>query len=319
MNSERLVVCVPTYRRSAQLARLLHALEDQRDVDAFTILVGNNDDRPLRDWPELRDPALPAFREMQVTIRGVSAVRNAMLDEAARDPTVRWIACLDDDQVPDADWLSVLVAVGRRHDADLVGGPVLRTAAASTFWSHAATDASFLPTMTGPTTMLNEAGNLLVATRLLRRLDRPPFSLEFGRTGGEDYEFFLFARGLGARIVWAADARVVEPLPADRLTARGFGWREYSIAAYQTRADLRHRGVPWVVASIARAALRVPLSAWRAMRRRPRLASFVGALYQAFAGLAGRIAGLAGLRAERYGGEGGDIVRVVRSAGRASE
>lgn len=298
------VVCVPTYRRPQQLARLLRALGAQTGVPPFEIVIGNNEDRDLGTYPELTAVDLPPIRVVPVATRGVSAVRNAMVaDVLARRPHTRWIACLDDDQEPAVDWLARLVAAGREHDADLVGGPVTRSAPARTFWSHGAADTSYLPTAAGLVETLNEAGNLLLSTRFLKSLDRAPFSLDYGRTGGEDYEFFLLARSRGARVAWAPDARVVEPLPGDRLTFRSFVWRFYAIAAYQARADRRYRGTGYVLRTIAVTLLKGPAVAARTLvvRRSPRLATGIVVQYAAM--VAGRIVGLVGTRAERYGGE----------------
>ena len=217
---------------------MLEALARQRVVQGFDILIGNNDVRDLFTYPELSAPGLPPFRVISVTTRGVSAVRNAMISEVLGRPAVpRWIACLDDDQIPADDWLSQLVRAGNASDADLVGGPVVRQPDTTTFWSGLASDTSYLPSRAGPTAMLNEAGNLLMSTAFLRALGGPPFSVDYGRTGGEDYEFFLRAKCRNAHLVWAPEARVSEPLPADRLTFRSYVWRFFAIAAYQARAD----------------------------------------------------------------------------------
>ena len=304
MTATPIVVCVPTYRRPLQLVRLLEALARQRGADPFDIVIGNNDDRPLSDHPELCRDDLPAHRVIQVATRGVSAVRNALVaDVLARCPQVRYIACLDDDQYPEEEWLAHLLGAGIAHDADLVGGPVLRSVPAETFWSSGAADTSYLPTASGPTPMLNEAGNLMLSAKFLRTLDRAPFSLDFGRTGGEDYEFFMFARSRGACIVWAPDARVHEPLPEDRLTFRSYVWRFYAIAAYQARADRIYRGVGYVLRSIAVTIVKGPMVLARSLVRDRSVRQAVGIVVQYSAMVAGRIVGLAGTRAERYGNE----------------
>ncbi len=295
------VVCVPTYRRPQQLAQLLRALAAQTGVGPFEIVVGNNEDRALSSYAELSAADLPAIRVVPVATRGVSAVRNAMIaDVLSRRPDARWIACLDDDQEPAADWLSRLVAAGAAHAADLVGGPVTRPAPVRTFWSHGAADTSYLPTAGGPVATLNEAGNLLLSTRFLRSLDRPPFALDFGRTGGEDYEFFLHARSRGARLIWAPEARVVEPLPGDRLTFRSFVWRFYAIAAYQARADRRYLGTWHVIRTAAREAARGPVWVLRSLVRDRSPVRAVGIVVQHASIVAGRLVGLFGLEAERY-------------------
>ncbi len=303
--AQPVVVCVPTYRRPTQLARLLKALAQQRNAPAFDILVGNNEAGDLRRYPELAAYGLPLFDVIDVSARGVSAVRNAMIDAVLRGgDDVRWVACLDDDQVPDEDWLAQLVGTGERFDADLAGGPVRKTVSSTSFWSRLAADTSYLPAAEGLTTTLNEAGNLLLATRFLRGLKRTPFLLEYGRTGGEDYEFFLHARHLGARICWAPEARVVEALPDDRLSLRSFAWRFYSTSAYQARADRSYRGMWFVLRTIAVQAVKAPVVVARTALVQRDVQTVVGTVVRCVCALAGRIVGLAGVHAERYAPDG---------------
>ena len=300
-SSSGVVVCIPTFRRPRQLMRLLEALGRQRGTAAFEIVVGNNDDRPLSTYPELSGDGLPVYRVIQVETRGVSAVRNALVANALTcSPHLRFIACLDDDQYPEEEWLAELVRAATLHKADLVGGPVMRSVANENFWSHGAVDMSFLPTDSGPTSTLNEAGNLLLAASFIRALDRPPFSLEFGRSGGEDYEFFMHARSIGARIVWAPAARVHEPLPEERLTFRSYVWRFYSTAAYQARADRSYRGFNYVLRSIFVAGVKAPVVVLLSLSRDHSLPRALANVVRYGAIVAGRIAGLAGKRADRY-------------------
>lgn len=302
--SGRVVVCVPTFRRPRQLLRLLEALARQSAVEPFDIVVGNNDALPLSTYPELSRDDLPSYRVIAVATRGVSAVRNALVADVLQcDPSVRFIAFIDDDQYPEDEWIAALTRAAVAHEADLVGGPVLRSVAAPTFWSYGAADTSYLPTASGPTATLNEAGNLLLSAAFLRTLDRPPFSLDFGRTGGEDYEFFMHARSRAARIVWAPEARVHEPLPEDRLAFRGYAWRYYAIAAYQARADRSYLGAGYVLRSIAITMVKAPVVLLRSVLRDRSIRKAVGIVVQYSAIVAGRIVGLAGGHAERYGRE----------------
>ncbi len=302
-HAAHVVVCIPTYRRPAQLAALLAALGRQVGAPPFAIVVGNNEPRPLSSHRELAADDLPPFIVIDVTRRGVSAVRNAMIAHVLERMDAAWIACIDDDQVPADDWLAELMAAGDRERADLVGGPVSRTVTESTYWSTSAADTSYLPSEAGLVDSLNEAGNLLLSTTFLRTLRRPPFSEDFGRTGGEDYEFFLCARRVGARLAWAPAARVDEALRGGHLTFRGYLWRFYSIAAYQARADRAYFG-PW--STICRTAVeagKTPLVLMRSVFRERSAARAIAIVLRSCAIAAGRIAGLLGARAERYGGD----------------
>ena len=302
MKAPSIVVCVPTYRRPRQLLALIKALGVQRGGQAFELLIGNNDSTPVLASVRAELPSSIAAHEIFVTERGVVAVRNAMIDWVLeRRPAAQWIACLDDDQVPDPEWLGRLAEAGRRNDADLVGGPVHQIAEEATFWSGGSTMNDYMPATEGPVRYLDATGNLLVSTAFLRSIELPVFSPAFGRSGGEDYEFFLRARRLGAAVFWAPDAGVSEVFPLERLTLRGLATRAYATSAYQARADLVH-GPAWhVLRTIARSLAVLPAVVVRTLVRRRRLNDAVAMLVRRGAGIAGSIAGLAGQRTEHYG------------------
>jgi glycosyltransferase involved in cell wall biosynthesis len=298
----KIYVCIPTYKRPAKLAALLSAIGRQTFSEPIAVLIGNNEHDSVRRYPELSNDNLPVFIEIIVATRGVSAVRNALIAEALRANDVEWLAWIDDDQLPEANWLSELVSTGRRHDADLVGGPVNQTPEIRSFWASGATDTSYLPKIEGPVDILNEGGNLLLSARYLRSIERLPFMLDYGRSGGEDYEFFLFARSRHAKIFWAPAANVTEAIPPARLTLRGMLWRQYSTSAYQARADRAYGGTRRVIKTIARNSFAAPAVFVRSMFRDRDVRLSAGLFLRRLAAVLGALVGLLGKRAERYGG-----------------
>ena len=69
-------------------------------------------------------------------------------------------------------------------------------------------------------------GNALVHRSVLEPAGAP-FSERFGLLGGEDTHFFMRVYLKGAKIVWAADARVHESIPAARMSVSWLVRREY--------------------------------------------------------------------------------------------
>ena len=67
-------------------------------------------------------------------------------------------------------------------------------------------------------------GNVLVHASLF---EHARFSERFALSGGEDTHFFLRAARDGARIVWAADARVHEEIPPERMRVGWIARREF--------------------------------------------------------------------------------------------
>jgi GT2 family glycosyltransferase len=112
-------VAIATRNRSAHLARTLAALDAQSDAD-FSILVVDQSDAPD---PELarRAAAGGRLRVIQDEGRGTSRGRNV----AWRSLDADWIACMDDDCLPEPDWAAELRAVLTEDPpVDLVSGYV---------------------------------------------------------------------------------------------------------------------------------------------------------------------------------------------------
>lgn len=161
--------------------------------------------------------ALPMpVRVLAVSAGNVSVARNACLDAAGGD----WLIFVDDDETVEPGWLEGHLGAARDFAADAVFGPVFpRYPAGTPGWFRAANplfqdwrwDEDGRPTHHGRT------GNTLIRRSALGQLRFDP---AFGRTGGEDHDFFLrFAAG-GHRMVVTNRARVHEDVPAERATAR---------------------------------------------------------------------------------------------------
>jgi glycosyltransferase involved in cell wall biosynthesis len=113
-----IAVVVPTYRRSALLPRLFAALEQQDIDDHFEVVIVDNNS-PDDTTQVLQRLASHSTLTVELRVerqRGPAAARNAGW-RASQAPL---IAFLDDDCVPTASWLRVLVA--SLTDADVVVG-----------------------------------------------------------------------------------------------------------------------------------------------------------------------------------------------------
>ena len=109
-------VVVPTYERMDVLPEVLDALEQQRGVPEFEVIVvddGSKDD--TRDYLEQRvarrEPTdAPSLEVVHQVNRGPAAARNAGVERAAGELVV----FLGDDTVPEPDWLSRHLGVRSR-------------------------------------------------------------------------------------------------------------------------------------------------------------------------------------------------------------
>ena len=210
-----MLVAVLTYRRPADLAAALPLLLEQaRSVDppAAVLVVDNDPDGGARATVG----AFAGVRYAHEPTPGIAAGRNRALDEADTDLLV----FIDDDERPAAGWLAALVATWRETRPTGVVGPVVSEFAAEPDpWIVAGRFFERRRPATGTEVQVAATNNLLLDLAAVRALGLR-FDERFGLTGGSDT---LFTRQLvrrGGRLVWCAEAGVVDVVPADRLTRR---------------------------------------------------------------------------------------------------
>jgi succinoglycan biosynthesis protein ExoM len=224
-----LSICVPTYRRPGGLFLLLGALDAQRCDDAtpgIRIVVVDNDE--AESAREVVDDARSWLRypiHYRVEKRvGIPQARNAALAAALASD---WIAFVDDDEVPEPDWLAALWRVQRATDADVVTGPSLpRFVDPPPAWIVESRLFEPLRHATGAPVPTAYTNNVLVRGSVLRELDSL-FDERFTLGVGEDAELFARVAAAGGRIVWADDAIVYENVPPARATLRWMLARGY--------------------------------------------------------------------------------------------
>ncbi|MFO1059744.1 MAG: glycosyltransferase [Dongiaceae bacterium] len=218
-----IVIC--TFHRPAQLRRAIVTCLAQQTHRSFEIVVVDNslegDARPVIEGfgiePRLVHVGLPR--------PNIALARNAGL-AAARGEL---IAFLDDDQEASPGWIEALAVTMQRGGADVVFGPISprfvggvapdwdpqgwRFARRLALPSGAPVDVTGAPP--------GSARGIGTGNSMLRRATIGPataFASRFGQTGGEDTDFFFRLARQGCRILWCAEAEVVETVPAERAT-----------------------------------------------------------------------------------------------------
>jgi succinoglycan biosynthesis protein ExoM len=121
----RVCVCICTLRRTGLLLRLLQAIEKQRTEGLFqvsAVVVDNDCQESARAAVEgfQRSSPLPVQYRVEHE-QNISLARN----RAIATTDAQLVALIDDDEVPQADWLLALFQTLDQHDADGVLGPVL--------------------------------------------------------------------------------------------------------------------------------------------------------------------------------------------------
>jgi cellulose synthase/poly-beta-1,6-N-acetylglucosamine synthase-like glycosyltransferase len=238
---QRVAVCIASYRPRG-LHALLGALDAQRfeaERPDIALVVADND--PAESARRICDDArswlsLP-LRYVVEPHRGIPFARNASV-RAAGDAD--WLAFIDDDEIPEPDWLATLLAVQRTTDADLVTGPVLaRFEVEPAPWLL---EGGFFATPRRPTgtPMLRAyTGNTLLRARCL---DAEFVHFDERLTQGSDYELSSRLAARGFRIVWADDAIVWESVPRERACASYVVRRAVADGSATTHIERFRRG-----------------------------------------------------------------------------
>jgi succinoglycan biosynthesis protein ExoM len=152
----------------------------------------------------------------------VATARNTVLELGTS--AAQWLVFVDDDCVPEADWLTALFEVQRRTDADVVTGHVqYTTSPTAPRWLREQPFCDFDTYVDGEEPTLGTTANALIRTSFIRDHD-VRFRSSLGRTGGEDMTFFHDVRAADGRMRYAAKAVVVEELTPAR---QRFGYQLY--------------------------------------------------------------------------------------------
>lgn len=184
-------ICIATYKRPDQLAKLLHILiQEVVRPTTIEIIVCDNDANQ-----SAQAVVHAAAKQADISVRyscepiqNISLARNCTIRQAKGE----WIAFIDDDEAPSAEWLQNLFNAAQKHNADGVFGPVhAELPSNAPRWIQVD---SFFPTIRVPTgsvvSMQNAAaGNALIKATTLRK-NAGPFDQRFGLSGGEDTHLF---------------------------------------------------------------------------------------------------------------------------------
>jgi GT2 family glycosyltransferase len=219
----RIAVVVPTYKRPEHLALTLSSVARQSPGVPFAAVVVENHAAGQEGAAVVR--AMFARGELGGVLvveprQGNCNAYNAGFAAAlAAFPALTHVAIIDDDEVAEPDWLARLLSAAMAGEgAELVGGPqkpVFDDAeGARRFAAHPV----FRPAHgeSGAAGLITSTGNCLIAATVLREMAPDWLDPRFNFLGGGDTDFFTRCRQRGYRFRWAAEAVVVETVPARR-------------------------------------------------------------------------------------------------------
>ncbi|MDE1985076.1 MAG: glycosyltransferase [Alphaproteobacteria bacterium] len=233
-------VCICTFKRPS-VADTLESIAAQvlpAGVQTEIVVVDNDAVRSAE--ATVGRQASSAFISVKYAVepvQNIALARNRALALAAGE----WLAFIDDDEVADPNWLATLLSAAQSYCADVVIGRVQAVYPIGTpQWLRRADP---LSRNWGPTGTIRATGS--TANALLNRnavlTGGVRFDKAFGRTGGEDTDFFNRLHLAGLQIVVANEAIVRERIMPERL--HGAYLRRRAVRAGHSYALIRLRAL----------------------------------------------------------------------------
>jgi len=207
-------VCLCTYKRPS-VAQTLESLASQvlpDGVELQIVVVDNDADGSGRAIVDGFQDRLTINYQI-CSERNLAAVRNATLDAAQGE----YVAFIDDDEWAEKDWIASLLAAIERYAADAVFGQVVVYYPDETpDWIVKGQLFRKDPCKTGTVLTKGATSNAMLSATWVRD-GRFRFDPEFGKSGGEDTDFFHRIHQAGGKLVFDNDAVVSETVEPHRL------------------------------------------------------------------------------------------------------
>jgi len=218
MRKNHICVCLCTFKRPDLLKKCLSELAYQNTDGLFSysvVVVDNDSSRSaegvVQSFQLTSDIEFTYYVEPE---QNIALARNRAVENARCD----FIAILDDDEYPEKEWLLKLYTACIKYKSDGVLGPV------KAYFGEGRPDwivkGKLCEKPSPPTGTIVHPGDTRTSNVLIKRevFDDSDnrFDPSFGRTGGEDVQFFVKVIGKGRVFVWCREAIVYEVIPPKR-------------------------------------------------------------------------------------------------------
>jgi succinoglycan biosynthesis protein ExoM len=215
---DHISVCICTFHRPELLSKALAGATRQVTESAFTfevVVVDNDYQQSACEIVRLFKPgnATKIIYDCEPE-QNIALARNRAIQSA----TGNLIAFIDDDEYPAEDWLMRLYHTMKESMADGVLGPVLPSfPPEAPQWLKKGNifNRRRFPTGTQLTVRDTRTGNVLLSLSILPK-GSDWFDPAFGRSGGEDVDFFRKQMALGRIFVWCNEAVTYETVSPER-------------------------------------------------------------------------------------------------------
>jgi succinoglycan biosynthesis protein ExoM len=213
--------------------------------------------RELIDHYTNRDPRI---RYVHQPCKGFSCARNTGVEQGLGT----YVAFLDDDEEACSGWAAALLRQAHRG-ACAVFGPIRASFDAPLEYPEAERLFSRNLRCRDGSDVTRYRVNLGTGNSLFDRdvcfTSRPFFATELNHIGGEDSEFLMRLVDRGVRLIWAADALVVEHVPSHRVDPLRLSLRRFrngqvrSLVCFRSGGLRTLGGIAWMAAGVAQIVL----------------------------------------------------------------
>jgi succinoglycan biosynthesis protein ExoM len=203
----KVVIAALTYQRNDDLVELLPMLVAQLgERDGEVLVVDNDPDGSAA--PTVAGLELERVRYVHEEQPGIAHARNRALDEAG---DAHLLVFIDDDERPDAAWITSLLDCYRRERCVAVAGAVIPDVGRiDDPWIEAGGFFVRPRHTTGSELEAASTANLLIDLQQWEALGSVRFDERFGLSGGSDTLFTRELIARGGRIVWCDEAVVTD-------------------------------------------------------------------------------------------------------------
>lgn len=248
MAEDLVLVAICTKDRPVELARCLQGLAALDYGGAWSVLVVDNSPVGSAKSPAESAQGLPALQYVGVPVGGLAVARNRAI-EVARVLGADSLAFIDDDEVPEPNWLNSLVRASGLWPGAVITGPVVpECETAPPAWDPDLSYFTRANHQDGDLVDLVGIGNALLPGRLLELGISFDPAFEYY---GEDTEFLLRWKDLGGDIRWTSAAVVREWILPERLDVDFPRQRAKATTAAWVRVSISRGGSPGFASGVA--------------------------------------------------------------------
>ena len=190
-------ICIPTYKRTELLERLLKSLYNQNLEKEYLIeiiVVDNDSEASARDlckkFSDTQNIRLYYFVQ---PVKNISITRNKAVSKAKG----QYVFFIDDDEYVCQNWISMFLRTIEQYQADGVFGKVVSEFSENcAAWLKGCYIFNKPSIETGSETKFTSTANCVIKRSILEKYELP-FDPKYGLTGGEDTKLFYMLRKSG--------------------------------------------------------------------------------------------------------------------------